>query len=152
MNYETVFELGFRSFPWDGLSHPVPFILVGLLLFRFGRMQIFKAIGIIGAIFGTLLFLLGAVTLVPAFAELRDAYKSGHSSVVEGIVENFHPAPHLGAAEESFYVGGINFSYNALDMTPCFHNAPIHKGPIREGLNVRIFYNDACIQRLDVRR
>jgi len=153
MIYETVFEIGFRSFPWSGLLHPVPFILLGLLLFRFGRRkQIYQAVGIGAAVFATLFFFLGVVTLVPTFVELRHAYKSGHSLVVEGVVENFHPAPDLGAAEEFFYVGGIIFSYNALDMTPCFHNAPIHKGPIREGLNVRIFYKDACIQRVDIRR
>jgi hypothetical protein len=152
MNYRTVFEIGLRSFPWGGLLHPVPAILVGLLLFRFGRSkQIYQAVGIILAALAGLFFCVGAVALVPTFVELRHASKSGNSSVVEGVVENFHPAPDLGPAKESFYVNGINFSYNALDLTPCFHNAPIRKGPIRQGLNVRIFYKDACIQRVDVR-
>lgn len=153
MNYQTVFEIGFHSFPWGGLFHPVPFILLGLLLFRFGRSkQIYQAVGIIVAALATLFLFLAAVTLVPRFVKLRHAYNSGDSSVVEGVVDNFHPAPPLGAAKESFYVNGVNFSYDALDLTPCFHNAPIHKGPIKLGLNVRIFYKDACIQRVDVRR
>jgi hypothetical protein len=35
-------------------------------------------------------------------------------------VENFHPAPPLAPAKESFSVKQIVFSYNALDPTPCF--------------------------------
>jgi hypothetical protein len=152
MNYQTVFEIGLRSFPWGGLLHPVPFILAGVVLFRFGRSkQIYQAIGIIVSVLATLFFIVAAVTLVPTFVKLRHTYKSGDSSVVEGVIDSFHPAPYWGAANESFYVNGIGFFYNALDMTPCFHNAPIHKGPIKLGLSVRIFYKDGCIQRVDVR-
>jgi hypothetical protein len=59
-------------------------------------------------------------------------------------------APALGPAIESFSVSGTPFSYNALDDTPCFHNAPVHRGPIREGLNVRLHYYEGCIQRVEV--
>jgi hypothetical protein len=75
---------------------------------------------------------------------------SGKSVVVEGIIQNFRPAPALGPATESFSVNGIVFSYDALEDTPCFHDAPIHRGPIQEGLKVRIPYNDSCIQRIDI--
>jgi hypothetical protein len=153
MNYQTVFEIGFRSFPWSALMHPVPFIIIGVLLCRFRKgKQIYQAAGIIGAAMATLFFLLLAVSLVPNFVELRHTYTSGNSSVVEGVVDNFKPAPYLGTARESFEGQGINFSYNALDATPCFHNAPFRKGPIRPGLAVRIYYSDGCIQRLDIRR
>jgi hypothetical protein len=153
MNYQTIFEIGFHSFPWGGILHPIPFVLVGVLLFRFGRSkQIYQAVGIVVAALATLFFFFLALSLVPTFIELRHAYKSGNSLIVEGVVRDFHPAPDLGAAQEFFNVNGINFSYNALDWTPCFHNAPVHKGPIRSGLNVRILYKDGCIQRVDVRR
>jgi tellurite resistance protein TehA-like permease len=153
MQYITLFEIGLKSFPWNGLLHPVPFILVGMLLFRFGKSkQIYQATGIIVAALATIIFLLAAVSLAPSFIELRRGFRSGNSSIVEGVVENFHPAPPLGAAEESFSVNGVNFSYNALDLTPCFHNAPFRKGPIRSGLAIRIYYNDGCIQRLDARQ
>jgi cytochrome bd-type quinol oxidase subunit 2 len=72
MNYQTVFEIGFRSFPWSALMHPVPFILIGVLLFRFRKgKQIYQAAGIIGAAMATLFFLLLAASLVPNFVELR---------------------------------------------------------------------------------
>jgi len=153
MQYNTVFEIGFKSFPWDGLLHPVPFILIGVSLFRFGKSkQIYQVTGIIVAALAALFLILAGVSLVPKFIEIRHAYKSGNSSTVEGVVENFHPAPVLGVANESFSVDGVDFSYNALDLTTCFHNAPFRKGPIRSGLAVRIYYNDGCIQRLDVRQ
>jgi hypothetical protein len=104
------------------------------------------------AALATIIFLLVAVNLVPNFIDCRRVFRSGDSSIVEGIVENFHPASPLGAAEESFSVNGVTFSYNALDLTPCFHNAPLHKGPIRSGLAIRIYYKDGSIQRLDGRQ
>jgi hypothetical protein len=153
MGYNTVFEIGFRSFPWNVLFHPVPFILIGLLLFRFGKgKQIYLATGIILAAVAAIFVLIGAISLVPKFVEIRHSYKTGNSSSVEGIVENFHAAPALGAAEESFSVRGVKFSYNTLEPTPCFHNGPFRKGPIRAALDVRIFYQDGCIQRVDIRK
>jgi hypothetical protein len=152
-NYQMVFELGLRSFPWARMLHPMPFIVIGLLLFRFcRRRQIYPVMGIIVASLASLFFLFSLVIFVPNFIKLRSAYVSGRTSVVEGVVENFRPAPALGPARESFSVRGVIFSYNVLDDTPCFHNAPLHGGPIRAGSNIRIHHNDGCIQRVDVRR
>src|SRR5450432_1152636 len=110
-HYQTVFEIGPQSFPWSDLMHPIPFIIVGLLLFRFAKgKEIYQIIGIIVAALATVFFLILSVSLVPDFLELRSAYKSGDRSVVEGTVDDFHPAPALGAAKESFSVNGIVFS------------------------------------------
>jgi hypothetical protein len=152
-NYQTVFEMGLSSFPWARVLHPVPFIVIGLLLFRFFRSkQIYQVMGVITASLGSILFLLSLIIFVPNFVRLRSAYVSGRSSVVEGVVENFRPAPTLGPARESFSVRGVVFSYNVLDDTPCFHNAPLHGGPIRGGSDIRIHYKDGCIQRVDVQQ
>jgi hypothetical protein len=152
-NYQTIFEIGFRSFPWARVAHPLVFVAVGLLLVRFLKSrQIYLVMGIFIASLASFFFLISLVVFVPQFVALRSAYVSGRSSIVEGTVENFHPAPALGPARESFSVRGVIFSYNALDDTPCFHNAPYHGGPIRDGLDVRIHYNEECIQRVDIRR
>ncbi len=34
-NYKTIFEIGFRSFPWVTVMHPLIFVAIGLLLARF---------------------------------------------------------------------------------------------------------------------
>jgi hypothetical protein len=150
-DYKTVFEIGLGSFPWASAARPLIFVVIGALLVRFvKRKRIYVVMGILGVAFGTLIFVTLLVIFVPNFVKLRSAYVSGRSSIVEGVVENFHPAPALGPATESFSVNGMSFSYNALDNTPCFHNAPIHAGPIRSGLHVRIYYNEACIQRVDI--
>jgi hypothetical protein len=151
--YQTAFEIGLGSFPWIKILHPLAFVALGLLLVRFGsKRQIYRAMGIIVASMASIFFLLGLTTLVPNFLHLRGAYISGKSSIVEGVVENFRPAPALGPATESFSVHGVLFSYNALDDTPCFHDAPVHRVPIRNGLGVRVYYHEGCIQRVDIQR
>lgn len=90
------------------------------------------------------------MAFVPNFLTLRSVYVSGKSEIVEGVVRDFHAAPQLGPARESFSVGDESFTYNSLDETPCFHDTPIHRGPIHEGLNVRIHYHDGCIQKVEV--
>jgi hypothetical protein len=151
--YQTVFEIGLKSLPWDLLLHPLPFVLGGVLLFRLAKgKQLFLAVGILLAAFAGLIFVLAAVTLIPEFLTVRSAHRRGDSAVAQGIVENFKPAPTLGPQLESFSVNGTRFSYYLGATDSCFHNAPAHKGPVRAGLDVRIYYRDECIQRVDIRR
>jgi hypothetical protein len=100
--------------------------------------------------FALIIFVILLTKTLSDFITLRHAYVSGNSLIVEGTIENFQPAPATGPASESFYVGNTSFSYNVLDDTLCFHDAPLHHGPIRDGLNVRIHYHEDCIQRVDV--
>jgi hypothetical protein len=108
--YQSIFEIGLSSFPWFTFLHPVPFILIGVLLFRFVKgKQIYQIVGILLAALATFIFLLGSLSLVAEFVADWRTYKRGDSSVVEGVVENFYPAPTLGASKESFSVHGIIF-------------------------------------------
>jgi hypothetical protein len=150
-NYQTIFEIGFRSLPWTRLMHPLVFVAIGLLLVRFHKSKIYRVMGVFVALLASFFFFIWLVVFIPQFVALRSAYVSGKSSIVEGTVENFHPAPALGPARESFSVHGVIFSYNALEDTPCFHSAPYHFGPIRAGLDVRIHYDEECIQRVEIR-
>jgi hypothetical protein len=153
LHYETVFEIGLRSFPWGGLLHPAIAIVIGVPLFLFAKSkELYRLVGGAAALFGALLVFIMAIELVPEYISLRRAYVKGDSSVVEGVVENFHPAPALGAAGEYFSVSGVVFTYDALESTPCFHNAPYRKGPIRPGMGVRIYYRNNCIQKMDIRK
>jgi len=127
------------------------FIAAGLLLIQFFKRKAYYVILGVFVTSGATIFLLLLLTiLIPEFVKLRSAYISGESVVVEGAVQNFHPVPTVGLPFESFSVNGVEFSYNPIDRTPCFHNAPLRNGPIREGLNVRIHYYESCIQRVEV--
>jgi hypothetical protein len=149
--YQTIYELGFRSFPWLRVIQPIAFLATGILLIRlFKKKGLYVILGGFVASMASLFLLLSLVIFVPDFIKLRTAYVSGKSEVLEGVVHDFRPAPTIGPGRESFLAGGVSFSYNVLDDTPCFHNAPHHSGPIREGLNIRIHYYENCIQRVEI--
>jgi hypothetical protein len=152
-NYQTVFEIGLRSFPWAIFVVPTLFIIAGGALVRYPRgKQIRQAVGGILIILSILFIVLMAGGAVTDFIEARYDYSRGHFSVIEGAVENFHPMPHEGHQQESFTVNGVAFFYSDFDSSPCFRNASSRGGPIRPGLAVRIAYHQGCILRLDIRR
>ncbi len=131
---------------------PVPFLVFGLLAMRFAPGKpIYRITGAVFASIAALFLLIGAIVFGPEFLSLRRDYKNGKSNVVEGAIDNFQPAPNIGPTRESFSVNQTSFSYNVLDASPCFHNAPFHHGPIRSGLVVRIHYQGSCIQRIEIR-
>jgi hypothetical protein len=140
--YQTVFEIGLRSFPWSAFLNPSLCTLLGVALYRFSKRQFFKASGSVAILVGALFFLIAFISLIPKSIQLRSAYVKRQTTMVEGPVEDFHPMPTLGPSKESFSVGTVPFSYYVGEFTPCFTNTPEHRGPIRAGLTVRIFYND----------
>lgn len=143
--FEVVFEIGRRSFPWTMFLSPAPFLVFGLLAMRYapGKRPIFRVTGAAFASFAALFLLIGAIVFVPEFFSLWRDYKNGNSTVVEGIINNFHPAPNIGPTRESFSVNQTSFSYNVLDASPCFHNAPFPHpvGNDGEGLLPRFLYS-----------
>lgn len=148
-NYQTIFELGPQSFPWP--IHLCVLLIIGLLFIKlFKNKKYFFTAGIIMTTMASIFLLISLMAFIPKYVKLRNAYVSGKSVVVEGVVQNFRPAPALGPLTESFSVNGVSFSYYAAADTPCFNNAPLHRGPIRNGLYVRIHYYEDCIQRVDV--
>lgn len=148
--YRTIFEIGFHSFPWSAFLNPSLCIMLGIAFYRFSSRQLFKAFGFVAIIVGTIFFLLASVSVIPMSIRLRKAYVSGRTTTIEGAVEDFRPMPALGPSRESFSVKGVAFSYFVGDFTPCFTNAPPLKGPVHAGLAVRVFYDDGCIQRVDI--
>jgi hypothetical protein len=152
-NYQTVFHIGLGSFPWSFMLVPALMIAVGCALIRFqSGKQIRQVVGWVVISVSLLSIFLVSLSLIPEFLEVRHAYLTGDSSIIEGTVENFHPMPSLGPAKESFSVRDVAFSYYVGELTPCFHNDPPRRGPIHAGLNVRIYYKDWCIQRVDIHR
>lgn len=81
---------------------------------------------------------------------LRERFRKGEYDTVEGIVEEFDPMPKGGHKNESFKVNGVKFEYSDFDISPGFHNAASHGGPIREGLFVRVSHIGDTIVKLEV--
>jgi hypothetical protein len=80
------------------------------------------------------------------------AFRTGHYSLVEGTVTSFHPMPYEGHDAECFTVEARRFCYSDYEVTPGFHNAASHGGPIRAGVHVRIAYLGPVILRLQIRK
>lgn len=156
MNYVTVFDVtqsGY-GFYWPVILG-VPFAGLGLfaLLAKRNKGQAplyfflilggsFAAICIVGTL---LLIGLGRY-------RLTSALRHGRCQVVEGVVEDFRPVPLDGRGEESFAVAGHRFRYSDYQFLPGFHQSQFRGGPIREGLQVKIYHVDGDIARLEIAR
>lgn len=127
-------------------------IAVGLLVLRFTRTDKWQLFGGIAACAGLAIGGIVAMSVVPYFFRLRSAYVHGQSTVIEGTVHNFRPAPKFGRPTEGFAVGDVTLSYDAMEDTPCFNNRPPFRGLVHDGMNVRIFYNNGCIQQIDIQK
>ncbi len=167
MPYETVFEITHKPFEWWFPAFGLIFLVVGVVFIKFGpkldRSKNGKSFGLTFAIPPRLLgwfFVIFASfwTLVTfgstysSYRELVQAYQTGKYSVVEGIVEDFHPMPK----SECFRVEKEEFCYSDYVVSPAFNQSASHGGPIRAGLPVRIsYYEDenfqADILRLEIR-
>ena len=82
-----------------------------------------------------------------------NALASHRYEVIEGVVENLNPMPDDGSSNESFTISGHTFSYNdyvELNPTTCFNQTMPHKGPIRNGLLLRIRFTNQCILQIEM--
>jgi hypothetical protein len=101
--------------------------------------------------FGMLWIVIGTLNY-SHFANLRNAARNGRAEVVEGAVKAFIPMPYEGHAQETFVVGGHQFSYSDYDETKGFNHTQSHGGPMKEGLQVRITHVDGSIVKLEIVR
>jgi hypothetical protein len=148
--YYTAFELGYRTFPWIEIVSPIVFFAIGLFLIKIIKTPAFRVVmGAVMFLQGLIYFGVKLPDIIPRCLRLRRAYISSHSLTVTGVVQSFTPAPRLGPQLETFRVGGVKFSYNILDDTPCLHTSHLHERQIENGSFVRIYYYDGCIQRVD---
>jgi hypothetical protein len=104
-----------------------------------------------GLCFGTIIIaaaLTGYVTSVSILS-------GNQAQVVEGQVHNL--SSFANGKAESFTVEGVQFSYSEYSQSRGFHNVSSLGGPIREGLQVKIWYariegdpSEPVILRLDI--
>ena len=152
--YQTVFEITDKGFPWWPTAVGLGFVGWFLLIVRYGhkRNQRYKIIfGYLMAAFMLMLTALTFALMYTDYRNLKRAYERGDYKVVEGRVENFRPMPFEGHTNESFTVQGVKFSYSDYYLIPGFNKTSSHGGPIREGLQVRIAYRNGTILRLEIK-
>lgn len=108
-DFRTAFEIGLGSFPWARVMHPLIFVVIGVLLVRFLKKRLYLIVGSLIASLAAVFLLVSSVNFIPSFIRARSAYSRGKTEIVEGVVENFRPAPTNGPASESFSVRGTSF-------------------------------------------
>ena len=152
--YVTVFQVTQRSPDlWFACVGLVPLIIGAVVIWgkrRFKCAQPHWLFAVFSCSFGVLW--IGVVGTTTASSDLTafTAYQKGDYQTVEGLVSDFHPMPYEGHQEECFSVQNQRFCYSDYMITPGFHNATSHGGPIHEGLPVRIAYQDGNILRLEI--
>ena len=162
MNYSLVFDAAVH--PYRNLTFALPglvFVGIGaIMVFRpewaesvfrqpFRQRYVFRWFFFLFAVFWTVTAITG---LLSDATYALEASKLGRCKIVEGRVEQFHPMPWSGHDMEHFEVKGIEFNYSDFIVSTGFNNAASHGGPIREGLPVRICYQDGEILRLEIAR
>ncbi len=85
------------------------------------------------------------------YTKYRNILKSGNCEITEGRVYDFVPMPYEGHANEKFSVNGQTFSYSDYSISAGFNNTSSHGGPIREGLQVKIWHHCNTILKLAIK-
>jgi hypothetical protein len=83
---------------------------------------------------------------------LLEARSAGTFQTVEGTIDNFQEEYDEDTERESFAVAGVQFSYDARNLTAAFHQTAFDGGPIRPGARVRIGHVDGRIVKLEMAR
>jgi hypothetical protein len=167
VEYRTVFDIteaGYRA--WLPLGFGLLFVAIGIRLVFFpnrmgdvftGEKRLREQKPRFVRVFSWFFFAFSAAWTLTVFASTYGEYKSlisvvksGHASVVEGVVSQFHPMPASGHDNERFCVGNNCFEYSDFEGTAAFNNTSSHGGPIREGLPVRVTFVGNAIVKLEV--
>jgi len=153
-DYRTVFVVTEKGFDWWFPAFGLIFLAIGVALVIFGRRRLWPVRRSWVAYFMVAFSILWtSVAFVSSFSQYHDAqkaYREGRYAVVEGTVEHFQPMPYEGHSEECFSVKDDRFCYSDYTITAGFNQTASHGGPIREGLPIRIAYNNALILRIDI--
>ena len=159
MDYTIVFEItdeGFKS--WSFSAFGLIFVFVGFILVRYhdkipfqGPKEFRKPFSWFFFIFALLWTSTSFLSTWHDYSSGRKALESGKIELTEGVVYDFVPMPYEGHASESFKVNGKKFSYSDYRITAGFNNTSSHGGPIREGLEVKIWHIGNKILKLGIK-
>ena len=158
MEYKIVFDIseaGFKS--WWFSASGLFFVVIGFGHLYFRKIFPYRGRNVLKRIFPY--FFLGFAVLWTStsffstwqnYTKYRDILKSGTCEITEGKVYDFVPMPYGGHADEHFKVDRRAFSYSDYEITAGFNNTSSHGGPIREGLQVKIWHHGNTILKLGI--
>ena len=159
--YDIVFSVGDLPAYWWAPLAPLLGVVVGLALIWLARRvatrrTAMRALGWFLVVASVAWSTVAGVWVFGEWRALRDAQRTGTYRVVEGPIEDFKAMPPTEKGRETFRVRGVEFSVSDFEMTSGFHTTSYRKGPIRQGLDVRITYfpykGQNLILRLEVAR
>ena len=157
-SYVTIYDASQQSFGYWLLALPFAgIIIIDLIAFAIlwrsrckGIKLPFVPIILTG---GMLLFatvVLSVLFLKPLF-EWRlynHLITAEEAPCVEGVITDFKPMPEGGHADESFIVDGRRFRYSSYDITSGFNKTVVRGGPLKEGMNVKLWYYEGVILKI----
>ena len=91
-------------------------------------------------LFATIWIFIAVPSQVLSFWKNYKALAKHQYLTVEGLVENFDPAPEEGHKDESFTVKGVHFSFSDYAITQGYNTTVSHGGYIRPGTYVKLAY------------
>jgi hypothetical protein len=151
--YHLVYDVraaGFR-FEWDWFS-PLLVTAAALVRFRFADHNAKwpeRPISALVAVASAAMTIFVVRENYSGYRDLRRAVEDGRYAVVEGAVEAFVPGLLEGHQNERFRVGTHRFEYSPHLGVTGFRQLRAAGGPLREGLQVRIYDVNGTIARLD---
>ena len=155
--YQVVFDLR-RQLPGDWWGPVMP-LAIAYVLLRFAPQGTSKAYRVFKPLFkgfAVFLALFIAVATTLQYVGLRRALERGNVRWVEGAVTDFVPEDVMTKRPEQFVVvtptGRYGYSYASSIGRGGFNGSPFHRGPLRDGLRVRIADVQGVIVSLQIAR
>ena len=134
LHYVVVYR---PSIAWWFPAAGVIFVALGIGLALLAKARVF---GFGLAALATVWVASAAHSMWTRYREFNAAIEDSSAAVVEGVVQDFVPAPFGGHQDESFRVDSVHFSYSDYVLNGGFNTTRSHGGPIHPGLQVRIHY------------
>lgn len=150
--YIEYFNIITNGAPGGSLFLTISFTLIisGLIYLRFRKTWV-KMVKILP--FFVLISLVGVIVnksiTSKDYKSLKKILINKEHSVVEGKVEDFISMDEFNP--ESFSVNGVDFFYRDDKTNSAFNEVALYGGPMKEGLEVRIFYYENSIIGLWIR-
>jgi hypothetical protein len=155
MQAKIIFDVATKPFAWQPVWASAGAAIFGCLLILLKRFKSRYGSRIAGYFFILCALAGTGYSLSHWYLSRRNhlaLLANGRYEIAEGKVENFRPMPDDGSLNESFSISGHSFSYSDhddLEITDCFNQTALHRGPIHASMVLRLKFIDNCILQIE---